>query len=125
MTDTLVDPRAASAERTKLIRASLRRRHASEAVFRGLGLAAIVLALGFVALLFTDVLRKGIPAFSQSNIRLEVSFDPQLLKIDPAPERAAGQSDADFRAVRFAWERKVAMLNWNSVIETALRKAAP
>src|SRR5690606_30906275 len=29
------------------------------------------------------------------------------------------------RAARFAWERKVAMLNWNSVIETALRKAAP
>src|SRR5690606_11516721 len=29
------------------------------------------------------------------------------------------------RAARFAWERKVAMLNWNNVIEAALRKAAP
>jgi phosphate transport system permease protein len=122
MTDaTLVS----AAERRQRVRAGLARRHLGERLFRGFGLFAIILALGFVALLFTDVLRKGIPAFSQSNIRLEVSFDPQLLKIDPAPERAAGQSDADFRAVRFAWERKVAMLNWNSVIETALRKAAP
>src|SRR5690606_1045994 len=39
--------------------------------------------------------------------------------------RAAGQSDADFRATRLAWERQVAMLNWNNVIEAALRAAAP
>ena len=87
MTDaTLVS----AAERRQRVRAGLARRHLGERLFRGFGLFAIILALGFVALLFTDVLRKGIPAFSQSNIRLEVSFDPQLLKIDPAPERAAG-----------------------------------
>src|SRR5690606_22376679 len=96
-----------------------------ERLFRGFGVLAIVLALGFVALLFTDVLRKGIPAFMQSNVRLEVTLDPELLKIDPAPQQAAGQSEADFRAARLAWERKVAMLNWNTVIEAALRKAAP
>ncbi len=122
MTDaTLVS----AAERRQRVRAGLARRHLGERLFRGFGLFAIVLALGFVALLFTDVLRKGIPAFSQSSIRLEVTFDPELLKIEPAPERAVGQSDADFRAARFAWERKVAMLNWNNVIEAALRKAAP
>lgn len=116
---------ATAAERRKLVRAGLGRRHLTERLFRGFGVLAIVLALGFVALLFTDVLRKGIPAFRQSNVRLEVTLDPELLKIDPAPEQAAGQSDADFRAARLAWERKVAMLNWNTVIEAALRKAAP
>ncbi|ODT70005.1 MAG: phosphate ABC transporter, permease protein PstA [Pelagibacterium sp. SCN 63-23] len=122
MTSTTLD---SATERRDRVRAGLARRHLGERLFRYFGVLAIVLALGFVALLFTDVLRKGIPAFSQSNIRLEVTFDPELLKVDPAPIRAAGQSDADFRATTLAWQRQVAMLNWNNVIEAALRKAAP
>ncbi len=122
MTDTTL---ASAAERRKLVRAGLTRRHLNERLFRIFGIVAICLALGFVALLFTDVLRKGIPAFTQSNLHLEVSFDPELLKVDPAPIRAAGQSDADFRSARLGWERQVAMLNWNNVIEAALRNAAP
>ncbi len=122
MTDTTL---ASAAERRKLVRAGLGRRHLTERLFRAFGVIAICLALGFVALLFTDVLRKGIPAFMQSNLHLEVTFDPEVLKIEPAPERVAGQSDADFRAARLAWERKVAMLNWNTVIEAGLRNAAP
>ena len=122
MSDTTL---ASAAERRKLVRAGLGRRHLTERLFRGFGILAIVLALGFVGILFTDVLRKGIPAFMQSNVHLAVTYDPELLKIDPAPEQAAGQSDADFRAARLGWERKVAMLNWNNVIEAALRKAAP
>ena len=111
--------------RAALVRASLRRRHLSEALFRGFGLAAILAALGFVALLFGDVLIKGIPAFTQANLRLEVAFDPETLNIEPAPVRTAGQSDADYQQARLGWERKVAMLNWNRVLEAALRAAAP
>lgn len=122
MTDTSLD---SAAIRRQRVRAGLGRRHLGERLFRFFGILAICLALGFVALLFTDVLRKGIPAFTQSNIRLEVAFDPELLKVDPAPERAPGQSDADFRAARLGWERQVAMLNWNNVVEAALRNAAP
>ncbi len=122
MTDTTL---ASAAERRKLVRDGLARRHTGERLFRFFGVVAICLALGFVALLFTDVLRKGVPAFTQSNLHLEVTFDAEVLKVEPAPERAAGQSDADFRAARLGWERKVAMLNWNNVIEAALRNAAP
>lgn len=124
-TDTLSAGRQASLDRTKLIRSSLQKRHLSENIFKGLGLAAIVLALGFVALLFTDVLRKGIPAFTQSNLHLAVTFDPALIKADAAPVRASGQSDADFQAASLKWQRDVAMLNWNKVIEASLRAAAP
>jgi phosphate transport system permease protein len=123
-TDTLSTSQA-SVERTRLIRASLRKRHLSEAVFKGLGLAAIILALGFVALLFVDIVRKGAPAFTQSNLHLAVTFDPALIKADPAPGRAAGQSDADFEAANLKWQRDLAMLNWNKVIEASLRAAAP
>ncbi|HEY0033311.1 MAG TPA: DUF3333 domain-containing protein, partial [Devosia sp.] len=125
MTDTLSTTRQSSIERTRLVRAGLRRRHMGEAIFRGLGLAAIVLALGFVALLFVDVIRKGAPAFIQSNLHLTVTFDPAIIDIEPAPARAQGQSDADFRAASLKWQRDVAMLNWNKVIEASLRAAAP
>src|SRR5690606_12314119 len=125
MTDMLATTAAASAERTKRIRASLQRRHRSEAIFRGLGLAAVILALGFVALLFTDVLRKGIPAFTQANLHLAITYDPAIIDIDPAPIRVEGQSDADFRAANLKWQRDLALLNWNKVIEASLRQAAP
>jgi phosphate transport system permease protein len=125
MSQTTIPTQQASAERTARIRAGLRRRHTTEAVFRGLGIAAIVMALGFVSILFADVLKKGIPAFTQSNLHLSVTYDPEIIGIDPAPLRAANQSDADFRAANLKWQRDVAMLNWNKVVEASLRKAAP
>lgn len=125
MADTLSTTAPASNDRTRLIRASLARRHLSEAIFRWLGLAAIIIALGFVALLFVDIVRKGIPAFTQSNLHLSVTFDPEIIDVDPAPVRAAGQSEADFNAANLKWQRDVAMLNWNKVIEASLRAAAP
>jgi len=128
MTDTLSNPgpmARTATERTKLVRASLRRRHLSEAIFRGLGLAAIVVALGFVALLFVDVVRKGIPAFTQSNLHLAVTYDPELIATDPVPARADFPSDAAYNAASLKWQRDVAMLNWNRVIEASLRAAAP
>lgn len=123
--DALQSPGAASAERARVIRQNLRRRHIVEAVFRGLGIAAIALALGFVLLLFTDVIRKGSSAFIATNLHLSVTFDPALIKVDPPPVQAAGQSDADFRAVRLKWEREVALLNWNKVVEAAVRAKLP
>lgn len=125
MTDMLSTGHQASIERTRLIRAGLRKRHLSESIFKGLGLAAIILALGFVALLFVDIVRKGVPAFTQSNLHLAITYDPAILKIDPPPVRAAGQSDADFQAANLKWQRDLAMLNWNKVIEASLRAAAP
>jgi phosphate transport system permease protein len=125
MTDMLSTTRQASKERTGLIRSGLRKRHMSEAIFRALGLAAIIIALGFVALLFIDIARKGAPAFMQSNLHLSVTFDSAIIDIEPAPVRAEGQSDADFQSANFKWQRDVALLNWNRVIEASMRAAAP
>ena len=125
MTDTLSNTHAASLERTKLVRAGLRRRHMSEAIFRGLGLAAIVMALGFVALLFIDIGRKGIPAFTQSNLHLAVTFDPAVIEVGPAPARAEFTSEAEYNAASLGWQREVALLNWNTIVEQAMRAAAP
>lgn len=125
MTDHATPARKQPSERTLQIRAGLRRRHLSERVFRTLGILAICVALGFVALLFTDVIRKGLPAFHQATLHLDITFDPETIGVDPAPVQAAGQSNADFNAARLAWQRSVAMLNWNNVIAAALTEAAP
>ncbi len=122
-TDTLTT--SPGAARTRAVRASLRRRHLSEQLFRAFGLLAIALALGFVVLLFVDVFRKGIPAFVQSNLHLSVTFDPEVIDVGPAPARADFPSEAEYQAASLGWQRDLAMLNWNTIIEAALRDAAP
>jgi phosphate transport system permease protein len=114
-----------SAQRRARVRAGLGRRHLNERLFRIAGILCIVLALSFVAVLFGDVLRKGLPAFTQANLHLEVTFDPAVIDVGPAPVQAAGQSEADFRQAEQRWQRDVALVNWNRIVEAALRKAAP
>ncbi|KFL29071.1 high frequency lysogenization protein HflD [Devosia riboflavina] len=118
-------PEKASNDRTRIIRDGLRRRHTSEQIFRGLGIAAIAIALGFVALLFVDVFRKGVPAFVQSNLHLSVTFDAEVIDVGPAPARADFPSDAEYTAASLKWQRDLALLNWNTIVEASLRKAAP
>jgi phosphate transport system permease protein len=125
MTDAVSSSSSAPSARTLAIRASLRRRHFGETVFRGLGLTAIILALGFVALLFTDVIRKGVPAFMQSNLHLSVTYDPELIDVGPAPARNTFTSEAEYQAASLKWQRDVALLNWNKIVEASLRAAAP
>lgn len=114
-----------SAARRQRIRAGLKRRHLGEQLFRGFGLLAIAVALGFVALLFIDIGRKGIPAFVQTNLHLAVTFDPAVIKLDPKPEPSQFASEAEYRAASLAWQRDAALLNWNKIVEAALRQAAP
>lgn len=124
-TDIHIASETASSDRTRRIRDGLRRRHMSEQIFRGLGIAAIAIALGFVALLFVDVFRKGVPAFVQSNLHLSVNFDPAVIDVGPAPARGDFASEAEFTAASLKWQRALAMLNWNTIVEASLRKAAP
>lgn len=114
-----------SEERLSLIRAGLASRHAREKRFRFYGIAAIAAALGFVAILFVIILAKGLPAFTQATLTLDVAFDPAVIEVEPKPQQEPGQSPADYRRAVLDWERKVTMLNWNRVVEQAIRAAAP
>ena len=114
-----------SEERLSLIRAGLASRHAREKRFRFYGIAAIAAALGFVAILFVIILAKGLPAFTQATLTLDVAFDPAVIEVEPKPQHEPGQSPADYRRAVLDWERKVTMLNWNRVVEQAIRAAAP
>ena len=118
-------PIGSAQERRRRVRAGLGRRHLGEQVFKWSGLVAIVLALGFVAILFANQLIKGIPAFSQSFLSIEITFDPAVIKLDPRPARSEARSDADFAAADLAWRRKAALVNWKRIIEASLRKELP
>ncbi|MEG9883662.1 MAG: phosphate ABC transporter permease PstA [Hyphomicrobiales bacterium] len=104
------------------LKRSLASRHARERRFRRLGMLAVISAIVFVAVLFSSILIKGAPAFEQATLSLHVTFDPAVIRIKPRPQRIAGQSPADFARRKRSWQRSLALVDWNRVIETALRK---
>lgn len=74
------------------VASSLPRRHRSERIFRLLGLAAIILSLGALATLITDVVAKGHTAFVQTHIALDVFLNPEV--VDPDNRRDPAQLQA-------------------------------
>jgi len=83
MNNTLESSAAPAPRRTiDIVNRSLRRRYRAEQRFRFYGLSAIVLSIVFLALLFVSIVGKGYSAFWQTSIRLEVFFDPEVLKKD-------------------------------------------
>jgi phosphate transport system permease protein len=96
-------------------------------IFRGFGLGGIILALGFVAILFTTILSKGIPAFTAglcASGRLFRSGDHRC-RTRPGPQRAGFSlgSRVPRRQPRLAAPGGDAQLE--QVVERAVRNAAP
>lgn len=60
-------------------------RHRSEKWFRGIGFAAIVAALGFLAFMILSIGSTGYKAFQQTYVQLEINFDADV--IDPEGTR--------------------------------------
>ncbi len=91
----MTDPRQSP---TETILASLPRRRRAEARFRIYGIAAIGVALAFLVLLIGAIGSKGIGAFSQAEIALDVTLDESIL--DPSGTRDPETlSTANYRAV--------------------------
>ena len=79
---------ASNTSTSKLIVASLGRRHAAETRFRAYGIVAIAIALGFLVILLSSILAKGYGAFFQTQISLPVVFSQDV--IDPKKTSSAG-----------------------------------
>lgn len=103
----------------------LRRRHARERRFRLFGLGAVMAGLAFVALLFISILARGLPAFWQSSITLDVFFDPAIIQVDPQPVFLAGESPQAFREREIAWQSQLTMVNWNRIMENSVIALKP
>jgi len=81
----------------ELVKRGLRRRYAAERRFQAYGIAAILFAVCMLGLLFTTIISKAYPAFTQTMIELEVTVSPQ----DIDPNRTATRDElsrADYRA---------------------------
>jgi len=110
---------------TERVAASLGRRRRQELRFRALGIGATLLGLAFVAILFINIFSKGLPAFWQASIALDIYFDPEVIDIPPAPVKMANESNNDFRQRRIQWENEVGLVNFNRLIQAALAKVIP
>ncbi len=64
----------------------IKRRYRNEAIFRALGLAALLIGLGFLAFFFYTLVGNGYTALEQTRIRLDVELDAAV--IDPEGTRA-------------------------------------
>jgi len=102
------------------VHSSLSKRHASERRFKALGLAAVLIGLGFVAILFTSILSKGLPAFWQATFTLPVTIDAKALSIEPYPQQNSGQTDAEYAKEVADWQASLAGANWARLIQNAL-----
>ncbi|WP_152663077.1 phosphate ABC transporter permease PstA [Arsukibacterium ikkense] len=104
---------------------SLNRRHRHEKLFKGVGLVASLISLLLVAILFINIFSKGLPAFWQSAITLEIYFDPEIIKISDKPVQRADETDNAFRQRDIEWQSEVGMINFNRLIVEGLNKVLP
>ncbi len=74
---------------TKIIQANLAKRYAREKRFRLFGLCSIILSFMFLLILLFTIISKGLPAFQQTYLKLDVTLDADTLKVDSDSDRKA------------------------------------
>ncbi len=85
---------------TEKVKRSLARRYRKERRFRAMGLIAVWLGFAFLVVLLSDITLKALPAFHQTYLKLDVTFDPEILGLDPDQPLSEQQIlHANFRAV--------------------------
>lgn len=121
------DARDIAAEPTsrELVERGLARRKRNEALFRGIGLGAILIGITLVAVLFGSILAKGIPGFTQATMHLAVTFDPEIINVPEKPVKQADQTEVEFGQEILAWQRRLVFVNWNKVVQDAIAKVVP
>src|SRR5690606_38040282 len=87
---------------------SLRRRYRAERRFRFYGLCAVLMGVAAVLVLFGTIFGRGMSAFRQAEITLDIHYDPA--EIDPDGARDP---------------QVLATANYNALIRAALREAFP
>jgi phosphate transport system permease protein len=74
------------------------KRYRRESLLKGLGIGALALALGMLAVLLFTIIAQGWPAFREAYIKLDITFDPAV--VDPQGTRdPAAIGQANFAAL--------------------------
>ncbi len=114
-----LDPQVAAEQREqrkRKIQSSLAKRHRREKTFRFAGFSAVVIGLAFVALLFSSILSKGLPAFWQNSITVPIYFDPAIINAGAKPKPTPGETPAHFEERFVAWQTEMGMVDWDALI---------
>lgn len=82
----------------RIVYGNLKKRYRREKIFRAFGLTAVLFGISCVALLFFDIFNKGIGAFQNHWIQVEVKFEADKLGIDTGAD-AADIRQANYDAV--------------------------
>ena len=67
---------------TKIIQAGLAKRYAKEKRFRLFGLCSIILSFLFLLILLSTIIGKGLPAFQQTYMKLDITLDADTLGVN-------------------------------------------
>ncbi len=70
----------------------LKGRHAGERRFKAYGMIAILISLGFLALMVSTILYQGFPAFKRNLVGLDINFDAVVIDPDGNRESSALRS---------------------------------
>jgi phosphate transport system permease protein len=100
----------------------LKRRYASEARFRAVGLGAIILALGFLAVLLWTIVGNGITAFQQTYVRLDVTFDAAQMESGDYQGMVKSAIFARFPDVQARGQKRELSAMLSSGADIAIRK---
>lgn len=107
------------------VAASLQRRRRQEKVFRGLGLASVCVSLVLVAILFINIFSKGVPAFWQTSLTVDVYFDPAVVQISEKPTQQPDETFAEFDQRLQDWETELGFVNFNRLLTDAITPLLP
>ncbi len=83
---------------TERVRQTLQKRYRAERRFRAYGIVSIAIGMLALLVLFTDIISKGLPAFRETYIQLELVYDAETLGID-LPVQHEQLADANYRGV--------------------------
>ena len=95
---------------TEIVKQGLKKRYAREKRFRWYGKIAVYTGFLFLALLFTDIAIKSLPAFNATEIQLEIKLDRHTLGLDPKEALS---------------EDTLAAIDYSGILKSALRDAFP
>jgi phosphate transport system permease protein len=101
--------------------ARLRRRYRSEARFRAYGLIALIVTAVFLVVLIADIVRKGMPAFMQHSLVLDVAVPADLVPADKKTDPIAIRSADYFPVTRDALKAVIPDIESRSAERTLTR----
>ena len=74
---------------TQIIKAGLKKRYAREKHFKFFGLLSIIISFGFLLILLFTICSKGLPAFQQTYLKLDIELNEAVLGVNKFSDQDA------------------------------------